>query len=99
MQGAMEAGAESLSLICCSLTGRTATAGRRWNGTDSAEWEEFFVALSWISPSSLPDKAMEQRCSASLHKSDGRPAASACPGGFYNSAEWVRAAEAAQILE
>ena len=63
-QGGMEADAESLSLICRSLTGRTAPAGRRWPGTHSAERQDFSVA-SWISPSSLSDKPTEPCCSAS----------------------------------
>lgn len=95
----MRAGAESLSLIYRSSTERTAPAGWQRNETDSVEQEEFFVALSWISPSSLSDKARKSCCSPSLHKSESRPAGATCSGGFYNSAEWERAAEAAQISE
>lgn len=97
MQGAVEAGAWSLCPICRSLTGRTALAGWQRSGIGSAEWEELFVALSWISPSSLSDKATESGCSPSLHKS--RPAEATCPGGFCSLAEQEWVVEDDLILE
>ena len=92
-------GAESLSLICHNLTGHTILAGWQGNGIGPAERQDLFEALSWIYPSSLPDRATEPRCSASLDKSESRPAASTCPGGFYNQVEWEQAVEAEQTLE
>lgn len=97
--GVVEAGTVSLYLICRSWIGCTAKAGGQWNGTDSAELEGLSVALSWVSPSSLSDKATGPHCSPSLHKSEDHPGAPSGLGGFYKLAEWEQGAEAAQILE
>lgn len=99
MWDVMAAGAESLFLIYRSLTGHTALADWGWNGTGSAGWEDLSDALSWISPSSLPEKTTRSRCSTSLHKPESRRAVSTCRGALlYNPAGRERAAEAAQIL-
>lgn len=85
-QGAVKVDAESLSLFYRSSAGHMTLASWEWNETDSAEQEEPFVELSWISPSSLSDKAMAVGCSASFHKPEHHPAEATC-SGLYNLAE------------
>lgn len=98
MTGATEAGVESLSLICRSLTECT-PAGWWMNGTNSAEQEELSVTLSWICPSCPSDTSTKARCSASLRRAKNRPVEPPCPGSFCSLAERDWDAEVAQILE